>query len=70
MQCKYIIQKGFYETFKPSRRLGKGLASTVILCYNNVDRRHYAVKCYNKNGKSNYEKGQQKIVREVFLHNI
>jgi hypothetical protein len=42
------VQKGFHETFKPIRKIGKGVTASVFSAQRISDKMQFAVKSFKK----------------------
>lgn len=60
-----LNQRGFHETFKPIKKIGKGNFASVYLVNKYEDGKKYAVKAFSKEGTYSEEKGKESLINEI-----
>ncbi|CAD8051241.1 unnamed protein product [Paramecium sonneborni] len=63
--AKYINQRGFHESFKAHRKIGKGNFASVYLVDRLEDERSFAIKAFSKEIAYGQDKGKMSILNEI-----
>ncbi|CAD8148459.1 unnamed protein product [Paramecium pentaurelia] len=65
--AKHINQRGFHESFKAHRMIGKGTFASVYLADRLEDERSFAIKAFSKEVAYEKEKGKMSILNEITI---
>ncbi|CAD8134701.1 unnamed protein product [Paramecium pentaurelia] len=63
--AKHINQRGFHESFKAHRKIGKGNFASVYLADRLEDERSFAIKAFSKEVAYGQDKGKMSILNEI-----
>ncbi|CAD8137002.1 unnamed protein product [Paramecium pentaurelia] len=65
--AKHINQRGFHESFKAHRKIGKGNFASVYLADRLEDERSFAIKAFSKEVAYGQDKGKMSILNEIAI---